>query len=144
MGSHLLQTPEQRWVAFWSRVSEDGDCLVWDKVTSRGYGQFWYRGKMQRAHRYSYTHTVGEMPEGLQLDHLCRNRLCVNPQHLEVVTQKENLLRGESFSAVNSRKTHCKRGHEFTPENTVYLPLGRGCKTCRKASWRAWYARQTA
>lgn len=84
-------------------------------------------------HRVVYELRVGPIPEGLELDHLCRVRHCANPEHLEPVTGRENIRRGTSPSAINGRKTHCKNNHEFTPENTYVSPLGkRTCRTCRK------------
>lgn len=128
---------------FWERVSEDGECLVWDKPTLRGYGQFWFDGKMRAAHRFAYSITIGLPEAGLELDHLCRNRLCVNPNHLEPVTPLENKIRSPLS---NISKTHCKRGHEFTDDNIVKVPGGKACKTCRRATWRKWYvdSRQTS
>ena len=84
------------------------------------------------AHRLSYEMFVGPIPEGLHIDHLCRVPRCVNPEHLEPVTQRENTLRGIGQGALNARKTHCHRGHEYTPENTYHNRSGlwRHCKTC--------------
>ncbi|MBY4212883.1 HNH endonuclease [Rhodococcus fascians] len=108
---------------------------------SGGYGKFKTRDQRTvLSHRYSYELYVGLIGEGLTLDHLCRNRACCNPEHLEPVTQKVNSLRGESVGAINARKTHCIHGHEFTEENTrVYYHLGaahRACKTCTKVRKR--------
>jgi hypothetical protein len=129
---------------FMSHVEPQADgCWLWTASKNHlGYGQWApsssYKGSRQ-AHRWSYEWLVGPIPEGLVLDHLCRTPLCVNPDHLEPVTQRENVLRGRSPQAVNARKTHCIRGHEFTPENTyIYQPGNRrACATCVKAAQKA-------
>lgn len=84
------------------------------------------------AYRWSYEHFVGPIPEGLQIDHLCRNPRCVNPEHLEPVTARENVRRGTSHIAQLMDTTHCPRGHELFGDN-LYIGLdgGRRCKTCR-------------
>lgn len=117
---------------FWSKVDADGDCWVWTAARYHdGYGQF----DRFRAHRWAYERLVGPIPDGLQLDHLCRNRACVNPDHLEPVTNDENMARSPIH---NRAKTHCKRGHAFTPENTYLLPRdgGRKCRACARTSDR--------
>lgn len=91
---------------------------------------------MRGAHRISYEMLIGPIPSGLQLDHLCRVRHCVNPQHLEPVTNRVNSLRGISLPAQNHRKTHCPQGHAYTPDNVYYHGAGnrwRICATCQKA-----------
>jgi hypothetical protein len=123
---------------FWSSVDAEGDCWEWTgSLHPSGYGQFRAKGKkMWRAHRYAWTELVGAIPRGMTIDHLCKRRSCVNPDHLEVVTSEENNARSGSFSAVNARKTHCKRGHEFTADNlyTQYTKgrPGRLCKRCTR------------
>lgn len=103
-----------------------------------GYARFYYRGRLWLSHRYAYMVAHGHpVPEGLVIDHLCRNRRCVNPAHLEAVTIRTNNLRGFGASGINAAKTHCKRGHEFTPANTIVERDHRGtmrrCRTCHNA-----------
>lgn len=88
------------------------------------------------AHRFAYERLVGLIPEGLQLDHLCRVPYCVNPAHLEPVTSRENTMRGLNFAAVNAKKTHCLRGHLLSGDNLMTTPSydGRLCRTCRQLS----------
>lgn len=110
-------------------------CWLWKGNLNQEYGYF-IGG---RAHRISYEHWNGSIPNGLQLDHLCRNRNCVNPQHLEAVTLRENLIRGIS---ANKIKTHCPHGHEYTEENTYITPKGkRKCVICRKQSCKEHYSK---
>lgn len=118
-------TPEQE-ARFWAKVVVVESCWEWVGATSNGYGQMKADGKAKSAHRLSYEHHVGPIPDGLTLDHLCRNKRCVNPSHLEAVTHHENVLRGESGSAVNARKTHCPAGHPYAGESGK-----RRCRACK-------------
>lgn len=98
-----------------------------------GYGALSIFGQRVYAHRFSYELHVGPIPEGLVIDHLCRNRLCVNPDHLEPVTSQENVRRGHEALGVRQYATHCKNGHEYTPENTLITVEGwRSCRTCSR------------
>ncbi len=126
---------------FWTRVEKTETCWNWVGPINKGkYGTIQENGKTYLVHRIAYQQLVGEVPTGLVLDHLCRNTKCVNPQHLEPVTQSENVRRGFGVGALNSKKTHCWRGHPFTPENTYSYTCKnkygtyqqRVCKTCKK------------
>ena len=119
---------------FWAKVEKTETCWLWTAYTQNGYGRFWVGNKMRKAHRVAYEMSVGMIPEGLTLDHLCRVRNCVNPAHLEPVTAKENTLRGDAVGAINSAKTHCKQGHPFEGENLYIGPDGkRKCRSCGRA-----------
>lgn len=113
------------------RVKFNGDCLEWQGPLHEGYGHLKVNGRMPGVHRVVYGELFGEVPKGLVIDHLCRNRACCNPSHLEVVTNSENVRRGNSPFMVNARKTHCKYGHALTGDNLYITPVGeRRCRTC--------------
>ena len=104
---------------FWDKVLKTATCWLWTRHRQRsGYGSHWWNGQPALAHRVAYEIAVGPIPVGLEIDHLCRVRGCVNPAHLEAVTPRENALRSESFAGRNARATHCKHGHPFIPGNT--------------------------
>lgn len=128
------------------RTDEATGCHVWiGRLNSGGYGEISVNNRNRRAHVVAYTLTRGEVPDGLELDHLCRNRRCCNPDHLEAVTHRENMLRGLGVGSENARKTHCAKGHEFSPRNTYWRKGGgRGCRLCGAAASRAYLARRTA
>lgn len=130
---------------FLSKVRQGPDCWEWAGWKERdGYGVQWVTGVgNRRAHRIAYELWVGPIPDGLTLDHLCRNRGCVNPAHLEPVTSVENVARGDTPSVRNRAKTHCDHGHEFTPATTYARAGGkRECKVCVRDRMRARRARQ--
>jgi hypothetical protein len=123
-------------------VDSSTGCWNWVRGGDKdGYGLF-RDGKKYRAHRWSYTHHVGEIPEGLVLDHFaCDNKGCVNPEHVRPVTVRENTLRGRANSAANLAKTHCKYGHALVPENLTPAGLRQGKRQClicsRTRPWEA-------
>lgn len=113
-------------------------CWEWTGAKwARGYGKFTLPGSQKRiaAHRWGYEHFISPIAEGFELDHLCRNTSCVNPEHLEPVTHKVNVQRGHAGLINGARQrsiTHCPKGHEYTPENTYIRPgaPGRNCRKC--------------
>lgn len=110
-----------------------------------GYGYYGVSaGKAKLSHRVAYESLVGPIPAGLTVDHLCRTRLCVNVEHMEIVTRGENCRRGGGAAASAAKKraqTHCKHGHEFTPENTYTLNGKRDCRECSRQLTREWRAK---
>ena len=125
---------------FWAKVKKGTDCWEWTAAIVGGYGYFRFNGRWVRAHRFAYELTYGAIPDGFEIDHQCRNRACVNPSHLEVVTCKTNILRGLGVAAQLAKKTHCTKGHPYDLFNTYIYPNGtRDCRECRrqrKARWR--------
>lgn len=116
---------------FWNKVSKTDTCWIWTACTNNeGYGVFSLDAKSQKAHRLAYTWLVGEIPQGAVLDHTCRVRNCVNPEHLEAVSDKTNILRGNGMWRKRLEQTHCVRGHLLSGSNIRYEKNKRRCKTC--------------
>lgn len=105
-------------------------CWLWSSWQAGGYGRIKVRGKSYQAHRYIYELLIGPIPNGLQLDHLCRQTFCVNPEHMEPVTQRENCRRGIGPAAQCARRTHCPEGHPLEGENLVPSLLAKGTRLC--------------
>lgn len=125
-------------------VDPQTGCHVWTGSLTNGYGYVSVEGQSWRVHRLTYTLAKGPIPRGLVLDHLCRNKACCNPDHLEAVTNRENGLRGDG-PAARYWRTHCARGHARTPENTYVKPDGeRECRICKAEDKRAWDERKVA
>lgn len=152
--TQLAMTDQAR-ARYWAKVDKDGPlpdvtdplvrapqtpCWVWTASTSRaGYGSFVpVRGTTHLAHRIAYAEANGGIPEGTQVDHLCRRRNCVNPEHLEAVSQRENTLRGAGRGARAVAANMCSRGHEFNEANTYTdASGGRRCRECARVRDRA-------
>jgi hypothetical protein len=129
----ITQIIEER---FYSKIMiMPNGCWLWTgKISTSGYGRLFVgegRKRVVQAHRWIYEHINGEISNDLDVDHLCRNRWCVNPEHLEPVTRRENLLRGNTIVASHAIKTHCPSGHPYDGKNTYYYKGLRYCKICR-------------
>ena len=120
---------------FWDKVDVDQKTNCWNftSMLRNGYGRFKVNYKTVSAHRFLYEIHNGKIPKGLTLDHLCRNLSCVNPDHLEAITQKENVLRGTAPSALAVRNNKCIRGHELTGTN-LYINKSNGERMCKECS----------
>jgi len=130
---------------FWAKVEKTEGCWPWRAALHpTGYGAFRLDGKTRATHRLAYEEMIGPIPEGLTLDHLCRNRACCNPAHLEPVTLAENLLRGMSPPAQNARKTHCPHGHEYGGANLAMKAGARRCLACHREEARQYRLRKAA
>ncbi len=130
----MLEVSQRTTELFWDKVTKTNLCWVWTgSLTAQGYGLYtvgWGRNKKTyRAHRMAYELCVQDIPDGLELDHLCRVHNCVNPKHLEAVTHRVNCQRG---SRSQNKKTHCGKNHEFTEVNTKFSKGKRACRACAR------------
>ena len=135
---HHPRRPLWQFMARYTHPEPMSGCWLWTGPTSLGYGQVTQNYKHLKAHNIAYQLLVGPIPQGLILDHLCRTPACVNPDHLEPVTNGENVRRGLSSTQLLAKfraQTHCKHGHEFTPENTyIYVHRGWKMRHCRQCA----------
>jgi len=142
-----IRNPDNPAPRFWTKVFPTDGCWIWiGERTGRGYGAFGLSRPIRKrtaAHRWVYEEVVGPIPNGKQIDHLCRNRLCVHPGHLEAVTVRENILRGNGLPARNARKTHCPRGHSLSGDNLYLADGSRYCRICIKTKSLARSRRQS-
>ena len=131
---------------FWAKVDASGDCWIWTgRKNDKGYGILFWEGATRLAHRVAYELLAGPITEGLEPDHLCRVRSCVNPDHLELVTHRENCRRGVGFAGSHARATHCPQGHPYDMANTMSLKNGwRDCRECHKRITKVWADRNHA
>lgn len=121
---------------FWPRVEVVGDCWLWRGALHRGYGSFRGDGRSLKAYRWAWESVNGPVPAGLELDHLCRNKACVRPDHLDPVPHSVNVARGDAGGYIR-RRTHCKYGHPFAGDNLILRPTGgRDCLECRRRRTR--------
>jgi len=126
--------PTEDWI---QRVDAEGDCWLWTGGTNtHGYGQVQVKGRRWVTHRLMWETLVGPIEDGLELDHLCRVPACCNPDHLEPVTHRENMMRGKRNGY--HRKTHCPQGHEYTRENTYRWKNYRYCRACHLVHGKKW------
>lgn len=124
----VLERFNAKWEISQDSSYEGTPCWIWNAyILPGGYGRFSSEGQTHYAHRISFTLFVGEIPEGLTIDHLCRMRNCVNPKHLDPVSLRENLMRGQTLMALNASKTHCPQGHPYSGDN---LRLYRNMRVC--------------
>lgn len=125
-------------------VNPVSGCWDWIAVRHRlGYGQFKDEGKMWQAHRWAYRHYVGSLEEGKEIDHICRNRRCVNPAHLRQISHRDNVLASPTcLASINKARVECARGHSFSKENTSYRGNKRVCVQCRRRNAREYMRRR--
>lgn len=127
---------------FWKYVQKSGACWVWlGGLSATGYGKFRVGSRTVSAHRFAWELLEGPIPDGLQIDHRCRNRRCVRPQHCQVVDHRTNVLVGYGPCAINARKTHCPKGHDYVYRWNGRFGWQRVCLRCRNERAKARYRR---
>ena len=127
---------------FFAKVNKTETCWLWAAcLNNNGYGRFYFNGRNITAQRAAFILFRGEIPNGFEIDHLCRVRHCVNPDHLETVNHRTNLLRGNTNTAARWHRTHCPRGHELEGDNITWIRDGRGreCRRCKNDRMKVYY-----
>jgi hypothetical protein len=119
-------------------------CWIWIANRSTGYGRFWLAGRYVTASRFSYEMFIKAVPAGKEIDHLCRVRCCVNPDHLEAVTHRVNMLRGDGVASSNVAKTHCAQGHPYSGSNLHLQGTKRRCRRCWVIATKRYRERKAA
>jgi hypothetical protein len=131
-GSGYVWRLDRRIAQLMKRGRREGACLIWTGKTAHGYAQTTWQGVPRYVHVIAYELAHGPVPDGMEVDHECNRRACFEATHLRAMTHRDNVLRSETAPpAVNARKTHCPRGHGYTPSNTYVAPNGsRQCRAC--------------
>ena len=142
----VIHTNKSALDRFWPKVQKTDSCWIWTKaLNDAGYGLFGSpAGYSRLAHRFAYQVLIGQVPKGLVLDHLCRDRRCVNPEHLEPVTLTENKRRGLNFRLINGMDDSCINGHKYTPSNTYVNPNKAGDVRCIRCARNRYLNRKAA
>ncbi len=136
MSGKVTRSAADRFESFCMPEPNSG-CTIWTGgISSNGYSHFWFNGHTKGAHVWAWVAANGPLPVGLQIDHLCRNRACVNARHLEAVTGRVNTLRGNTITALNSQKTRCPQGHEYSGGNLILMKGRRVCRKCKNSRRR--------